>query len=61
MAKKEYMRPTSQVITLAGENMLFTPSIPKHQSGDGTSTGGSDAESKEFFYEEEWDMGVEAD
>lgn len=59
MAKKEYMCPTSQVITLAGENMLFTPSIPKH--GDGTSTGGSDAESKEFFYEEEWDMGVEAD
>lgn len=59
MAKKEYMCPTSQVIALAGENMmLFTPSIPKHQSG---STGGSDAESKEFFYEEEWDMGVETD
>lgn len=59
MAKKEYMCPTSQVIALAGENMLFKPSIPKY--GNGTSTRGSDAESKDFFYEEEWDMDVETD
>lgn len=57
MKKKDYIRPTSHVITLAGENMLFTPSIPINNNG--TGTGGSDAESKQFFMDEEWDMDEE--
>lgn len=55
--KNIYIKPTATIFKLASENLLFTPSIQKHQ-GDGSTppvpTKGSDAESKESLFDDSW-------
>lgn len=51
-----YIKPTATIFRLASENLLFTPSIQKHQGGSTppVPTNGSDAESKEFIFDDSW-------